>query len=298
MTLTAFVLVFLSAFLHATWNFLSKKGNPSGAFYLITSCTAVLATSVFFITSELPLGDLPLKFWMFYLFSVGFEVCYALGLAYGYKAADISLVYPLGRATPLLLIAVISIVFGLGKVPSGLALVGMGIITIGCIMLPLESFKNFSIRAYCNKKLVFILPIAIGTTGYTLMDSQAGKVLQEFAVGNSFSKSMWYLFLIESGIAVSLFVFTLLMPNERREFRTLIRKPVSPIIAGLCSSTASGMVLVAMNYVRNVSYLQAFRQISLPLGVFAGILLLKENPAPPKLTGVFLITAGLVMTVL
>ena len=40
MTLTAFLLVFLSVFLHAIWNFLSKKTNPSGAFYLLSSTTA------------------------------------------------------------------------------------------------------------------------------------------------------------------------------------------------------------------------------------------------------------------
>ena len=53
-----------------------------------------------------------------------------------------------------------------------------------------------------------------------------------------------------------------------------------------------------MGFVTNVSFVQAFRQLSLPLGVFAGIVFLKESPAKPKLLGVALIVLGLILTVL
>ena len=71
-----------------------------------------------------------------------------------------------------------------------------------------------------------------------------------------------------------------------------------PMISGICSSTAYGLVLIAMGYVSNVCYLQAFRQLSLPFGVFLGIWFLKESPAVPKLIGVGLIVAGLFLTAL
>jgi hypothetical protein len=37
MTLTAILLITLSAFIHAVWNFISKRQNPSTAFFLIAS---------------------------------------------------------------------------------------------------------------------------------------------------------------------------------------------------------------------------------------------------------------------
>ena len=50
--------------------------------------------------------------------------------------------------------------------------------------------------------------------------------------------------------------------------------------------------------VTNIGYLQAFRQLSLPLGVLAGIFILREDRNPVKLTGIGLILVGLVMVAL
>ena len=50
-----------------------------------------------------------------------------------------------------------------------------------------------------------------------------------------------------------------------------------------------------MNYVTNISYVAAFRQISIPLGAIFGMSLLKEPRHPPKLVGVSTIFIGLVM---
>ena len=298
MTWTAFLLVFLSVFLHASWNFLSKKSNPSGAFYLVSSTVASLLTMLFFFWSALPLGDLPGKFWQLLGCSIAFELLYSLGLAYGYRVADISLVYPLGRATPVLLIAFVTMIFNLGERPGNLALLGMGIISLGCILLPLKDFKEFKLKTYCSKALLFVLFIAVGTTGYTIMDSQAGKILQEFPQDTRFIRSMLYLFFIETGLMLGFIVYVALIPWERGKLKEVLKKPVYPLITGICSALAYGLVLIAMGVVSNVSYVQAFRQLSLPLGVLAGIVFLKENPAKPKLAGVALIVIGLVLTVL
>ena len=56
------------------------------------------------------------------------------------------------------------------------------------------------------------------------------------------------------------------------------------------------MVLVAMGMVSNVSYIQAFRQLSLPIGVMLGIILLHEKVTLPKIIGVSTLLAGLMLT--
>ncbi|MPN49957.1 hypothetical protein SDC9_197581 [bioreactor metagenome] len=53
-----------------------------------------------------------------------------------------------------------------------------------------------------------------------------------------------------------------------------------------------------MNFVTNVSYIQAFRQLSLPLGFVAGVMILKERSGAPKLAGVAMIVAGLLLVAL
>ena len=50
-----------------------------------------------------------------------------------------------------------------------------------------------------------------------------------------------------------------------------------------------------MQFVTSVTYIQAFRQLSLPIGVLAGIFLLHERCPLPKIAGVILIVAGLLL---
>ena len=59
-----------------------------------------------------------------------------------------------------------------------------------------------------------------------------------------------------------------------------------------------GLVLIAMNYVTNVSYVQVFRQLGLLVGVAGGIIILKERCSATKIIGSLLIVTGLIMTVL
>ena len=73
--------------------------------------------------------------------------------------------------------------------------------------------------------------------------------------------------------------------------------------AGCCTAFLSGiaifaaytLVLIAMGFARNVTYVVAFRQMSVPLGVLLGLAVLGEPLNPPKLAGVLAVTAGLVL---
>jgi len=58
------------------------------------------------------------------------------------------------------------------------------------------------------------------------------------------------------------------------------------------------LILLAMGLVSNVSYVQAFRQMSLPLGVLLGVLFLHERPGPPRLAGIALVVFGLLLAAL
>lgn len=296
MTLTAFLLIFVSVFLHAGWNFISKKNTPSAAFYMLSSATAALIWLGFFLHSGISCSALPGRFWWILAFSWFGEMLYCIGLAYGYRRGDISLVYPLGRSLPVLLTAAVTISFGLGKMPNVLALGGMALISIGCLFLPLKDFREFHWKTYCTPLLFFVLLIAAGVTIYTIFDSEAAKILKELPDNHDsrIVTSLFYLFLVESGLTAVLGLFVLTQKQERAEFKRLFLKTPWPHITGVFSSSAYALILLAMPLVTNVSYIQAFRQMSLPLGVLAGVFILKEPCGKVKLFGIILIVIGLI----
>ena len=53
-----------------------------------------------------------------------------------------------------------------------------------------------------------------------------------------------------------------------------------------------------MNYVTNVSYVQVFRQLGLPIGMCLGVLILKERCTLNKVIGLILILTGLAVSVI
>ena len=72
-------------------------------------------------------------------------------------------------------------------------------------------------------------------------------------------------------------------PAERRAFWE-IRHNSWPYAAvtGIIIMFTYGLVLVAMAYVTQISYLAAFRELSIPIGALLGITLQKEPAPAPK----------------
>lgn len=298
MTSVAFVLVFLSVFLHIAWNMLSKSSKPSLAFYFLMISVSSMVWLPFFILSDWKLADLPREFFVIMFFSLVGDIFYLLGLAHAYRKADISLVYPVVRALPVLSVAAVTLVFGLGKTPGLIALAGMGLISVGCLIMPLKKFSDFSLRPYCSPVIGFILLAAVGTTMYTILDSMALRMIRDVMHRVSVLDTLGFLFIVEFGQCVLLQICILFSPLERKFLKKLAFRSVYPALAGCCSSSAYGLVLLAMAFVTNVSYIQAFRQISLPLGFLAGVVIFREKGTLPKLIGMILIVIGLVCTAL
>jgi len=300
MTSRAFLLVLISVFLHAGWNFLSKRARPSLAFYSLASTSSCLVLLPVFCWLWPRSGKLPPSFWMLWPLSVVSQFVYFFGLTNAYRRSDISLVYPLARAIPVLLTALITALLGLGQKLSLPTLTGMAVLCLGCLLMPLEKWRDFGFASYRNRVIFFILLAAVGITGFTVLDSEIVKHLAGADGGTlgRVGRALMYLFMIEAGLATALYIAVALNPAERQNFRNLFLKTPIPSISGLSSSCSYVLILLAMGLVSNVSYVQAFRQMSLPLGVLLGVLFLHERPAAPRLTGIALVVAGLVLAAL
>ena len=295
MTLSAFTLIFISVFMHAAWNFISKKSNPNLAFYLVLSAVAALPFFIIGCFCGINILHLSQRFWIYFLASNVFECIYAAGLCYAYRKSDISLVYPMGRALPVLFTMLITAVCAYGKPLSWTAVSGMVMIFTGCVFMVQKDFKSFNFKAYLSPVLFYILLMACGTTGYTLCDSVALEEMPHVANFGGLGHSLLFVAFIYVSLTVSLLFIVLLIPHERKSLPQLLRHPGQAVGAGLLNASAYFLVLIAMEKVTNVSYVQAFRQMSLPIGVLAGVFILKEKCQPPKTVGIILIVSALII---
>lgn len=298
MTILAFTLVTISAFTHAFWNFLSKSKNPQAAFFLMaTVASAVLLSPLLFIFRA-GLSVIPPAVWGLIAATGAVQAVYYIFLAAAYRTGDLSHAYPLARSLPVVFVALVSVLLGRGGQIAPLAYLGFAFVTAGCILLPQPRFSDLHPRHYRHRWVLFALLAAACITGYTLLDDQSLRMLRSLP-GTPLSPFGWALLFGELeavSIAVFMSAFLLSWGPERRvllqargpEWRTAA-------LMGTIILLTYGLVLTSMAYVSNVSYVSAFRQLSIPIGAALGIVFRKESAAPPKLAGIGLVVTGLIL---
>ncbi len=299
MTLTAAILIITSAFFHAGWNLVSKRSNPSLAFFALAAASgsAVMLPVMLFHRQALP--HFPSALWGWVALTGIAQAVYLTGLAGAYRRGDISFAYPLARALPVLFVAGITILLGNGGDITGIGYLGMGLIVIGCIVLPLTSFQDFKLKEYFSPVYAFALLAAIGTTGYTMIDDQAMRLMREtaeVALENRAITLLYISFQTASTAAVA-WLITLLYRPERQMLQEIVRdSPLlrKALITGVVIMATYGLALAAMAFVTNVSYVAAFRQLSIPIGAILGLTLQGEPRYRPKLIGIGVISLGLI----
>ena len=299
MSPTAILLILVSAILHASWNYVGKRQDPRLAFFFLTSLTGALLAVGVLVGFRRSLPLLPPSIWPLVVATGVAQAVYFSGLAGAYRHGDISLAYPLARALPVLMVAGASILLGRGGQIGRPGLLGMVLVTAGCIVLPLPSFR-LRWRDYGSWVYLMALVAALGTTGYTLLDDAALRRLREsprLALGDV-EATLLYMALQVSATALMLGVVILLTPSERvalvRQVRSR-RALRTALLTGLVIMSAYGLVLAAMAFVDDVSYVAAFRQLSIPLGALLGLTLGGEPAHPPRLAGIGVVTAGLLL---
>lgn len=301
MSLIAFVLIFGSVSLHAAWNLMAKKDHITRPFYMLMTSMELLVFFHVLFWTPVRLSELPPSFWLWALFSATCDgAIYCTGLLKTYELAEMSVSYPMMRSLPVIFTPVVTTLFGIGEPISILAGIGMLVVVAGCLMMPLAKFSDFRLSNYKGKVFFFIILTALGTTGYTISDSLALKTLaQSQGETSAIMRSVTYYAVRGSLLPTILLLICLGNRSDRGILKDLLRqRSWSPYLAGLFAVAAYTLVLLAMNHVTNVSYVQVFRQMGLPVGMVAGILFLKERCTLPKFTGVALILLGLLLTVI
>ncbi len=173
MTPVALALVLCGALAHASWNLVLKKSPGGGiAFFWLVACAETV------LYAPLALGQMAFTDYTPDLAALGMilgsgllHVAYFWLLDRGYRTGDLSLVYPLARATGPLLTMVAAIVL-LGDRPGALALCGAALILLGALALGGNPLRLFS-RGGRPRGLGFALACGASIALYTVWDRQA-----------------------------------------------------------------------------------------------------------------------------
>jgi drug/metabolite transporter (DMT)-like permease len=280
-TAWALTLILAAAFIHATWNLLNKKASGHATFtWLVAVLSAVFYTPVAVaavILWQWPIGWIEIGLMAG---SAALHTGYFVLLNEGYRAGDLSLVYPLARGTGPLLSTIAAILF-LGERPSAIALVGGLMIVAGVIVLSVSPQRLG--QAGAKKAVAYALVTGTFIAAYTLWDKQA---VSRFAMSP---------ILLDWGANLGRSMF--LTPFALRHWdRTInewrIHRSEAVGIA-LLVPLSYILVLTAMQFTP-VSYVAPAREISILIGTMMGTRWLAEGDAYRRLLGAGAMMAGVI----
>ena len=298
MSSTAVVLLLIAAFTHAGWNFLGKRDHPTLAYFLVANTIGVVCVLPILIYYCNKIPFIPPSVWMFSIISGFFLASYMAALAGAYSVGDMSIAYPLARSLPVIIVTMIIIFLGKGHEIGEWLTVGIVLVVVGCLMLPMKEFSDFRLQNYLDLCCLLAVLAAIGISSYTVVDDEALRRLRQLP-GKPFEPvNATLVYLVLEGICASCWkgVFVLVSSRERKNLVEVLHSVKgSAAMTGIGIYLTYGLVLASMNYVTNVSYVAAFRQLSIPLGAVLGMVLLKEPNYLPKLIGVAIVFLGLIL---
>jgi len=281
MSATALALILAAAFVHAGWNYwLKKSGGGIGFVWLFASFSVLfyLPPALFIVLTT----DFTPNAGQFGLVAASavLHSAYYLLLDRGYRRGDLSLVYPLARATGPLLTVIVAILL-LGERPSALGLAGALTIIGGAILLtgnPLRALRDGQRHA----------------VGYALV---AGTMIAAYTVVDKVAVAAWLLPPLLLDWGANLGRVAILAPLALRDRAALRlawhgqRKAI--LIVGALCPLSYILVLSAMAFTP-VSYVAPAREISILVAAFMGTRWLAEADGRRRMAAAGIMVAGIV----
>ena len=277
----------VSAFMHAGWNLLAKRRQSDAPRFMLRMYLIIAAAGLIPAGAcEWAMGPMPAKAWFCTAVSGVFSAFYSLGLAKGYASADFTVVYPVARALPVMIVALGDVAFG--RYPTGGGWAGMSLVTVGCFLAPLHSLREFHPSVYFHRSTAWMLLAALGTVGYTLTDKLAMGFLSTgpvsalrygyayFAFTGVFYALLWSLFARHDST------------HEKPEWRI-------GALGALMIFGGYALILWVYQLMERASYVLAFRQLSIVIGVLFAFHIYREKGKAVRLTAAGLIGLGLVV---
>ena len=283
MSVAGLALVLAAAFCHATWNFFVKRINGGPELIWLFSALSVLIYSpvaIWIIVTEEPVFGI----WqiVFVAGSIALHIGYFRLLQTGYRKGDLSLVYPIARATGPLLATSLAVLL-LGEIISMQMAIGAGIIIFGILML---AGGISAVTKRLPASLLFGLGAGILIGCYTVWDAYAVSIL-----------AVQPLLFEYASIAGRLAVLAPVAIRKRRLIRQLWQEHKAGVfVIAVFNPLAYILVLYALSFTP-VAYVAPMRESSVLLTVLAGSLLLNEGRLRQRLGWSVFILGGVILLV-
>jgi uncharacterized membrane protein len=284
MRLMPYILVLISAFTHAYWNFILKRAEGTQVFIGLTKLAEIILFIIPFIylisQDEIAL----LHYWPFYVVGAVLVVFAYIFLGRAYKTGDLSAVYPISRAGALLFLPGLGYLF-IGERIDATGLVAILLIILGLFSIQLPSFRwreiKLVVSGFKSPATVHAMLAAFTVACYTLWDKHSISYLPPFIY--------FYAYTAIAGITYAAFILvTSRAEIVKAEWK---RHKYSILQVGFLNTFSYMLVLLALKSVK-ASYVIALRQLSIAFGVFLGWKLLRELFPFPKKVGVAFLLAG------
>ena len=289
MTGFALILVICSAFAHASWNFLLKRGTNQEVFiwwFLVSTGVLLFPLGI----ALLLIYPVEGPGWWYILGTALLHVLYFLFLGRGYARGDLSVVYPIARGSGPALVPLLGVLV-LDEAVTMAAVVGIGTIILGI----------FTVHWWGRFADILSNPTKILRAPGTRYGLLTGLLIATYSVWDKVGVSHVNPFLYMYGMTVGTAVF--LTPYMVGTHGTTVLKrewasaKVAIVASGLLTFLAYGLVLTALT-TSKVSYVAPTREVGIVIGVLLGTLVLKEPFGGGRLIGSGLILTGLVFVAL
>src|SRR5882672_3056020 len=171
MTGLAIALVLGAALIHASWNYLLKKsGGGIGFVWAFAALSSLLYAPLAVGVVVVQHFEFTIEALAFLFASAVLHTAYYLLLDRGYRHGDLSVVYPLARATGPFLTVLIAVAL-LGERPGIVALCGAALVVGGAFFLAASPAKLREAGAL--RGIAFALLTGCMIASYTVVDKQA-----------------------------------------------------------------------------------------------------------------------------
>jgi len=276
MSLTVFLAIIFSAFLHAIWNAMVKKEEDK---YI--SLTAVvlghvpISIVVLFFTETLSIQSIPYIF-VSAIFLTGYEWC----LLSAYRFEDYTKVYPIARGTAPIFIVILSLLLFNVSILK-FELIGILVISFGIIILGFQNIKN--IKNY--SAIMYALGTGLFISGYSITDGYGGRVS-----GSPLNYTSWLMIL-----NAIIFLILLRMMNKPGVVKKVFNKGKKILFVGGTLSYIVYATIIWAFTKASVPTVAALRETSIIFALLIGTFFLKEKFTPLKTAAVLTIFFGVIL---
>jgi drug/metabolite transporter (DMT)-like permease len=289
MTTLSLLLILIAALSHSGWNLLLKKSDNKELFVWWFSVSGAVLLAPLGIVLFLRYPIAAPGHWIV-LGAIVLQIFYLIFLGRAYARGDLSLVYPIARGTGPMLVPVLA-VLTLGERIEWPAILGIVFVVAGIYTISWwGQFRKIVTNplSYLREGGVFYaLLTGFTITTYSLLDKRGVEYVHPFL----------YMYLLMVGVSIGLVPYMLRNYSFSQIKGAWTGAWWAIPVAGLLSYVAYASILSAFSLSR-VSYIVPAREVSIVVGVLAGVLVLKEPFGRGRLLGSCLIVLGLVLIAL